>query len=132
MVLGVIVLLIIILVRKKKFFKINLSLLYLSVAVYGAFRFFIEFLRVRGNIIHGLNNTQWGILILIAISTILLLITEKRQTSHSLKLLYAEQPRSGTLFLSLGIVILILLLLQWMSPIELVICSIILAFLVTK
>jgi len=131
MVLGVIVLLLIILVRKKKIFKNNLSLLFFSVAVYGAFRFFIEFLRVRGNIVYGLNNTQWGILILIAFITILILIIEKRQTSHSLRSFYAEQSRSGTLFLSLGIVILILLLLQWMSPIELIICSIILAFLFT-
>ncbi|MEN8250749.1 MAG: prolipoprotein diacylglyceryl transferase family protein [Bacteroidota bacterium] len=131
MVLGMIILLLISLVRQKRYFKNNLSLLILSVAVYGAFRFFIEFLRIRGDIIHGLNNTQWGILILIAISTILILITENRETWHSRKSFYAEQARSAKLFLSLGIMILILLVLQWMSPFELIICSLILVFLVT-
>ncbi|MEN8230728.1 MAG: prolipoprotein diacylglyceryl transferase family protein [Bacteroidota bacterium] len=129
-VLGVVILLLIILVRQKRFFKNNLSLLILSVAVYGASRFFIEFLRVRGDMIHGLNNTQWGVLIFIAISTILILITEKRPTWRSRDSFNAEQARSGTLFLSLGIIILILLLLQWMSPLEMIVCSLILAFLV--
>lgn len=129
--LGMLLLLVMMRFRRKGLLKNNLSLLILSVAIYGAFRFFMEFLRVRGDMVRGLDNTQWGILMLTALSAIFILIIEKRVNLRSGKSFRAEQARSGTIYVSLGIMILILLLLQWMSPLERVICSLILVFLVT-
>ncbi|MGW8317201.1 MAG: prolipoprotein diacylglyceryl transferase family protein, partial [Bacteroidales bacterium] len=128
--LGGIIFLLTIWGARKRLFKHSLSLLIFSFVIYGFFRFFIEFLRAGTVTVHGLDHTQWGILLLLVIFLIIMLVIENKLSVHPERSYSGEEVSSGAIWLGLGIITFILLLLPWMSPMESVICSVALFILI--
>jgi prolipoprotein diacylglyceryltransferase len=129
--LGCVIFLVTIWAGRKKFFKHDLSLLIFSFAIYGFFRFFIEFLRAGITTLHGLDHTQLGILLLLVIFLLILLIIEKKLPVYQGRSYFGDEVSAGAIWLGLGIITLILLLLPWMSPLESVICTVVLLILIS-
>jgi len=114
---------------KKRVFRNNLSYLMLSVILYGIARFGIEFLRIRDHLYLGLNSVQWVTVVLLTVLPLIILVLEKKQPIHELKSMSKARKNWVSLFLSVGIGIAILILIPWLSPLETVICYIILVYL---
>ena len=129
--LGFLILGLVIRSTRKKYFKNSMSLLVLSFAVYGIFRFFIQYLRAGGEFIHGMEKTQWGILLLLAFSAVLLMLSRIRNPGARKPAVHPTERITAVIFLSLALMSIILLLLNWMSPFEVIVCSIMLAMLIS-
>jgi phosphatidylglycerol:prolipoprotein diacylglycerol transferase len=127
--LGITILVILHLTSKKGIFRKNLSFLLLAVVLYGAGRFTIEFLRIRNTLYLGLNSVQWLIVALVIVSALSLWISEKKRPVQAVKSVSKIHCGISNLLLGLGLGIAVLILIPWLSPLEVIISYIILFFL---
>lgn len=104
----VVLLTVLYIIRKRKFFKKGFSYAGFSIIFYGFFRFFMDFIRVGGSEYAGLKITQWVVLFLMIGLVIALIFIERSTVNVSKEVTGSLDPKRHTPFM-LGIGLLFLI-----------------------
>ncbi|MFN8206455.1 MAG: prolipoprotein diacylglyceryl transferase family protein [Bacteroidales bacterium] len=121
---GILIVLALLFIQRKKLMRNGLSLFLASVAMYGGLRFLGEFMRAPQESGSFLHPVQWIFAGLFLVLPVLIWFIESGKHLEENRQWPLEELQSRSLLVSSGVLLAIALLIQWFSPFELIICTV--------